>query len=317
MNNKKRVLITGIGGPAGKAAATYFHERNYFIIGMDMNDNVTTVADEFYKAYPAKCEHYLSQLLTLAENENVSLVIPTVSEELPELSRKRYEFLRKGIMIYISPYFPTCVCDDKYLTSRILTTNGIAVPYCAIPEKGDNYPETILSKISFPVLAKPRISRGGRGITIYYNKNELEKETRQDIIFQEFASGDEFDLNLCIDSQKPHRILASRVLKKTSLKNGIIGNAQAVKRVCDTEVKRLGEQAALRLGLIGPLDIDIRKNDNGAPVILEINTRLGANCLAAPEILDALLWMWLRDSGHNDRHFVISLQKANKMNSIN
>ena len=132
------------------------------------------------------------------------------------------------------------------------------------------------------------------GITIYNNLEELRNEDRQDIIFQEFASGDEYDVNLCIDSRKPYKILASQVLKKTSLKNGNVGNAQTVKRVDEPEVKKLAEQAAQSLGLTGPLDIDIRKKANGQPVLLEINARLGANCLTAPEVLDAVVWMWRR-----------------------
>ena len=83
------------------------------------------------------------------------------------------------------------------------------------------------------------------------------------------------------------------------MEKGSISKAQSFKRVDELEVKKLGEQAARSLKLIGPIDIDIRKKADGQPVLFGINARLGANCLAAPEVLDALIWMWQRDNLNN------------------
>jgi len=310
MRNEKRVLITGVGGPAGRAAVKYFLDHNYYVIGVDMNENIITPVHEFCKTYPASNSNYINQLLNMSEIKNVSLIVPTVSEELPGLSLNRHNFFRKGIQVYISRAYPIHICNDKYFTSAILEISGVAVPGYATPQELNKFLDVKLSAMNFPILAKPRISRGGRGITIYNNLEELKNEDRQDIIFQEFASGDDYDVNLCIDSREPYNILASQVLKKTSLKNGNVGNAQTVKRVDEPEVKKLAEQAAQSLGLTGPLDIDIRKKASGQPVILEINARLGANCLTAPEVLNALVWMWQRDSGNN-RKQVVFFEKPN------
>lgn len=306
MKNQQRVLITGVGGPAGKAAVQYFQFHNFYVVGVDMSENINKTVNEFFKVYPANNPAYVPQLLALAAKQQVTLVLPTVSEELPELSLNRTKFLQKGIHVYISLDYSVHICHDKYATSTNLEANGIAVPNYAAPYEHGEYPDEILSMMVFPILAKPRISRGGRGIEIYNNREELMMEDRKEIIFQEFAPGEEYDINLCIDSQSPHRILASQVLLKTSLKSGNVGNAQTVKRVDVPEVQKLAEQAAKSLGLVGPLDIDIRKNAEGQPVLLEINARIGANCLTAPEVLDALVWMWQRDIGNNGKQVIFT-----------
>lgn len=306
MKNLQRVLITGVGGPAGQAAVQYFQYHNFYVIGVDMNENINTTVNDFFKVYPANNPVYVPQLLALAVKQQATLLVPTVSEELPEFSLNRYKFLQKGIQVYISPGYPVHICHDKCATSANLEAKGVAVPNYAVPYEHGPYLDEILSVMAFPILAKPRISRGGRGIKIYNNREELMKEDRKEIIFQEFAPGEEYDLNLCIDSQAPHHILASQVLVKTSLKNGNVGNAETVKRVDEPEVQKLGEQAAKALGLTGPLDIDIRKNADGKPVLLEINARLGANCLTTPEVLDALVWMWRRDIGNNGNPFIFA-----------
>jgi len=95
--------------------------------------------------------------------------------------------------------------------------------------------------------------RPGRGVTIYYNLEELFQETRTGLIFQEVIPGGEFDAHLFID--RKGETVTGVVLEKTLLKEGMTGNAVA-------------------------------------PVLLDINARLGGNMLSAEEILDGLFVAW-------------------------
>ena len=47
------------------------------------------------------------------------------------------------------------------------------------------------------------------------------------------------------------------------------------------------------LDLVGPVDLDIRRDDAGRPVVLEVNARFGANSAGAPDLLGAALGEWL------------------------
>ena len=82
------------------------------------------------------------------------------------------------------------------------------------------------------------------------------------------------------------------VLRKTGLKDGLVGNALGVERVERDDLAELGARAARSLGLEGPIDMDVRLAADGTPAVLEINARLGANVLSAREVLDALDTAW-------------------------
>jgi predicted ATP-grasp superfamily ATP-dependent carboligase len=128
---------------------------------------------------------------------------------------------------------------------------------------------------------------------VYTTEEEFYKEKRAGILFQEFVPGEEFDVNLFIE--KDGTVSAAVPLLKTALKEGITGNAAGVERVERMDASELGKRAAGALKLTGPLDIDIRLTEDGTPVVLEINARLGGNVLFAVEVLDSLLNNWKKE----------------------
>jgi len=65
------------------------------------------------------------------------------------------------------------------------------------------------------------------------------------------------------------------------------------------DVADLAVSAARAMGLYGPLDIDVRRRDDGTPVVLEINARFGANVARAPEVLEAMLASYGESAGLN------------------
>jgi biotin carboxylase len=107
-----------------------------------------------------------------------------------------------------------------------------------------------------------------------------------EVVWQEFLPGEEYDVNLFLE--RDQRASAAVVLRKTGLKDGIVGNALGVERAERPDVGALAVAAARALGLEGPLDLDVRCRADGAPAVLEANARLGANVLSAREVLDAL-----------------------------
>ena len=282
---KNRVLITGIGGPAGRSAVSFFRAKGSQVVGTDMRE--VEGAERFHAVPPATDPSFVSSLMDILESERPTLLVPTVTEELVIVAGLAEEIRSRGIAVFISSVEATKTAASKLLTARFLGSRGLAVPLtleCGA-SKG-----RIVEEIGFPLLAKPDFSRGGRGIRVIRNHAELEDEKRDGIIFQEFVPGREFDGNLFIDEAR--EILASVVLEKTELKEGLTGNAKAVERVENQEVRTLCEDAALAMGLTGPVDIDVRLRRDGTPVVLEINARLGGNVLSAPEVLEALYACW-------------------------
>ena len=74
-----------------------------------------------------------------------------------------------------------------------------------------------------------------------------------------------------------------------------MGNAAAVERLPDDaepDVVALALRTVEALGLVGPVDMDVRRSGDGTPVVLEVNSRFGALSAHAPEVLEDVLAEW-------------------------
>lgn len=283
-----RILITGIGGPAGKSAVSYFREKGLSITGTDVRE-VDVRVDTFYIMPFATDPSFDEALLGIIKKERPKLFIPTVTEELVKVAKLKQEIEKLGCALYISPPGAVEIANDKLRTALFMKDKGIPVP---LTFDGESPRELILRELGLPLLAKPSFGRGGRGVVVHRETDAVYRDDREGIIFQEFIPGEEFDINLFVD--KGGEVLASVALRKTLFKDGIVGNALGVERVIKEDIVGLCKSAAMLLGMEGPLDFDIRLREDGTPALLEINARLGGNVLSAVEVLDCLLNSWKR-----------------------
>jgi len=285
-SNRNPILVTGIGGPAGKCATSYLIQKGCTVIGTDMRAVSSDVA-HFFEVPAADDAAFIPAILKIVDDFDVSLLIPTVSEELPVFARDKAVFASRDCHVMIAPYLAVNIANDKLKTARLLDQFGIAVPRTL----ASNTPHTtVIETLGLPVIAKPRVSRGGRGVVLYTSPEALAREQRSDIVYQEFMSGEEYDVNLFVNHKG--KLQSCVVLHKTSLREGIVGNALAVERVQREDIVELCSRAVKALGFTGPADIDIREDASGTPRLLEINARLGANALSASEVLDDLISDW-------------------------
>ncbi|HAO93695.1 MAG TPA: hypothetical protein DCR11_07410 [Deltaproteobacteria bacterium] len=277
-----RVLVTGIGGPAGRSATRYFRGRGAFVIGADVRE-VEEKADEFLTLTLATSPSFPEALLSLIRQRRPALFVPTVTEELLTVARLKPEIEALGCAVFISSHAAVAIANDKFKTAVCMREGGVPVPKTL---DGSCPREVVIQELGLPLLAKPVFGRGGRGVKVYNTDEEVMKEDRSGIIFQEFIPGVEFDVNLFVD--KGGKEQAAVALKKTALKEGIVGNATGVERVSKNDVVEVARLASRLLTLEGPLDFDVRLRGDGSPALLEINARLGGNSLSAVEVLDAL-----------------------------
>lgn len=282
---QQTVVVTGVGGPAGSAAARWFHGRGLPVVGTDVREVASPGA--FRRATAAAETGFGADLLALVEAERPGLLVPTVSEELAAVARMRPSILARGCAVAIGPPPGVAVAADKLLTARACGRMGIPVP-CTLPAATPR-PE-ILAALGLPLLSKPRVGRGGRGVRVWRSGAEVLAAPDGDVVWQEFVPGEEFDVTLYLEASG--ELAAGVVLRKTSLRDGDVGNAAAVERCEAPDVLEVALRAARGLELWGPLDVDVRRRRDGTPVLLEVNARLGAHSLAAPEVLEALLAAW-------------------------
>lgn len=281
----EKVLITGVGGPAGRAASAFFQDKGFTVIGTDITP-VSTKVDEFFLVPRGDTPEFSQTIMRILATEKPLLFVPTVSEELPQAARLRSGVRALGIRMFSSGFEAVSIANDKYLTARQLAMGGVAVPRTLANEDVESA-VVAGDLLGYPLVVKPRVGRGGKGVRVLFGRKEAEAETRRGIVYQEFLSGEEFDVNLFVYPEGNATI--ARVLLKTRLKEGIVGNALEVKPVKRADVEALAIRAASVLKLEGPIDMDIRLNSNGIPKVLEVNARVGANVLKAEGVLDTML----------------------------
>jgi carbamoylphosphate synthase large subunit len=276
-------LVTGVGGPAGQSVAKLLLERQQRVAGTDIR-LITLPELAFYSVPPADAPSFLSSILAIAHTAQVDLIIPTVSEELPVFASGWA--WQADFPVLVSSAEAVRIANDKFLTATALSVSGVSVPRFALPSQLLS-PRDLAQKIGWPCISKPRIGRGGREVTLHPQEDWPAISALGDgYILQEFAAGTDFAPNVFLGRDGQASVV---VLEKTELKEGLVGNAKAVRRVQAPDVAGLAEAAARAVGLYGPLDIDIRRRSDGVPVVLEINARFGANIRHAPEVLEAVL----------------------------
>lgn len=286
MTNDK-ILITGIGGPAGKATASFLKANNLSFIGVDMNPEIgKEYPNQFFVVPPALNNDFIPCLLDIAKREGVKLLIPAVDEEFIPITTNIKLFKDAGINLIVPSLDTVKICRDKYMTADFLGKKGIPVPRTML--LGNGIGEEI-KQFCFPLLIKPRSGRGGRGITVFSNEAELRDNISKfddSFIIQDFIDGQEYDVNMFIRDGK---VLVNQVLLKTELEHGNYGNATKTVPIRDAVVEEVASKVAKVLRAEGPIDIDVRKTADGSPYVLEINPRIGANVLQAPNVLVELL----------------------------
>jgi len=288
---QKHVLVTGIGGPSGVAAVTALKTRGLTVTGVDMRE-VPHGADFFFAVPAAKDPAYLPELQKIIETQQIDWVFPTVSEELVLMAEHAHAIRSQGVAIYMGSSHAVRICDDKWDTAQYLRERHIAVPASALGAAND----AAVARLAFPKVCRPRVGRGGRGVAVYESADQLSAEQRTDLLWQAFMPGTEYDVLQVFHPDAPHKLMATQVFEKTALREGRVGNAMDLVPVDAPDISRLAQQAANAIGLVGPMDIDIRLDEQGQAHLLEINARIGAHTLRAPQIFDALVELF--NAGH-------------------
>jgi carbamoyl-phosphate synthase large subunit len=283
-----KILVTGVGGAAGRSMAIYLESNGVQFIVADMNpDAGSKYTGKFFQIPAASDPTFVQSLLEIIKREKVDILIPTVDEEFVPIASSRELFERNGVKLPISSLETIRICRDKYATATTLEKNGIRVPKTFIVSAR-------IDKLTlgFPLIVKPRSGRGGKGIKVFNSMAELKKDIKNyddSYIIQEFIGGQEYDSNIFVRDGK---VLVNKTLLKAELEFGNYGNAVKTVPIRDEAVERIAHDTAIALHAEGALDMDIRKTGDGTLCVLEVNPRFGANALKTPEVLYELL-KWL------------------------
>jgi carbamoyl-phosphate synthase large subunit len=287
MKEVQTILITATGGPSGLAAIRSLQEvQEFALVSVDADPLASGLYTRGVKSYSvpfAKDRSYVGRLLEICKKENVNVVLPCSDEEMHVMSQaeNKQPFLRLGIEVPISDHELVMKASDKWKMLKTVSKFGIKIPETFSPTTLREFKE-VLRKMDFPVVVRPRISRGARGVTYCANKGEATtafkvlKRTYGGVIVQEFIPGGRgsiFVVQTLWDKQ--HQLCAAAVMQKLLERPPTGGVALAGKTVHDDHLLNLGASIVEKLGSwIGPAGIEFKvSSSDGHPYVMEVNPR--------------------------------------------
>lgn len=271
MNTHKNILITGVGGDIGQSIIRCLKENGYkdYLFGCDI-DPYAGGKEEVTKfviaPQAAEAKAYSKFMSTIIEKYRIKYIYPTTEQEIIFFDRKRENFVRKGVTVFINHSFILKTFLDKYKTVIFLKQNKLPYPATFLIEKYSN-------QLNFPLIIKPRRSCGSREVIQVNSSEKLEfyKNILKDAIVQEYLGqddGEEYTTGVFSDGTNVHSITFRR-------KIGFGGLSKLVELVEDTRISRLAERIAQCCNLVGSINIQTRKTPKGF-VVFEINPRFSS-----------------------------------------
>ena len=260
-NSIKNILVTGAGGPAGICVIKSLKDK-YRIIATDI-DNLAPglyLASKGYIVPKASDKGFISSILKLSKKEKISVIIPTVEEELIKFSENLQLFEKEGIAVVVSNINSLNASVDKSKTYTLFEKEK----YC--PRLYSQ------STVKFPVVVKPTASRGGRGIFICEDSDELKVALKKngknfnESLIMEYVDGIEYSVYGLSD--KNGFPLLTVPIKRIHA----VSESKKAQTVDDKEVINTAKDIAIKLKLVGPWNVQLMRGKQGLKLI-EVNPR--------------------------------------------
>ena len=199
MNNiSPGVLITSAGRRVEltqfwKKSLFSFFGSDSFVFTTDLDPLLSAacqISDKSFKVCRATEPEYITQILSICLDCNISLVVPTIDTELQVFADSRELFAAYGVHILVSDSDFVSKCRDKRLTSALFASLSIPTPKILDP-----------SRLSFPCFMKPLSGSCSQGIKAIHSPDDLSKYdlSNPDNLFQELVPCDwsEYTVDLC------------------------------------------------------------------------------------------------------------------------
>ena len=287
-----KVMITGVGGPAGMGSIKSLRkDSGLAVIGTDMNPLAPGLywCDERAILPAVSAPEYMDRLLAAIEEHAADVLIPTVDEEISVLARNMDQ-LRKEVGIIISGEEANRICDDKLSVYQHLSKAGLPVVETRLVTSTDDA-LSFGSEFGYPFALKPQASRGGRGLhycsdpdeakkafenlrdALPFNDTFYDEDKSRGIVCQEMLPGREYDVNHL--RARDGEVLACVPMRADEW--DVTHQHRTIVTEHSQDVMSTASDIAAALDLVGPLDIEMRYDRDGALKLLDLNPRVGGD----------------------------------------
>lgn len=245
-----------------RALAATPHRGRVIVTDVNPLSPAVHVAERWYHVPMATSPDYLDAIIGICEAEGITLIVPTIDDELEIFGKAAQWFLARGIRVAVSPEWTSRTCNDKLATCRYLREHRIRAAETWLPAEVPVEP-------TYPLFIKPRFGRGGVGAFEVRSPRDLAffSEYVETPIVQEYLAGPEYTLDLFCDfAFRPISIVPR---ERVVVRAGVIDRGRTVQHPA---LIALAEAVAAVMPFLGAVNIQCRMV-NGEPVIFEINPR--------------------------------------------
>ena len=279
--DRRRILITGADGPAGRALVEQLAARGLQVHCADSQPMCLPSAVCHLMPEPAN-PGFLPALARIVQRYGIDLVIPASSDALPAISIGR---LSLGVDVVVPGPGPTGTAHDRLLTAWSLWSHGVGVPDFGVPSDFADAQDA-LDAMGGQLTLRSRWASGTRVATVLDASDDLDWSAMSDDWFvQRFVPGPAYSVVL-------YRPLDGKGRLATVLEEPGQDDTAAMTGVRESDavgVERVARAAVRALGLTGPLEVGIRCGADGLPVVLDVKACFGPHSASIPEVLDAVL----------------------------
>ena len=257
------ILVTGAGGPAGVAVIRALHVSGFRVAAADADPLAAglRLADDSAVLPRYDDDTYADQLARVAEKAGASVLISTISEEMPRLERHRDLLQDAGLSWWLPSAETVETCIDKWRFAEVVATTGVAAPATALGTS---------CGVPGPWIVKPRFGRGSRDIFRIDAPEDLPAVLRlvPDPVVQTRLSGREFTVDALVD--RDGGLVGAVPRWRTETKAGISVKGETF---VDERVTA-GVVAVLHaVGFSGPANVQGFVTDSGGTAFVEVNPR--------------------------------------------
>jgi len=310
------ILITCVGGdlaPQMIQELKFNSRHDIKVIGVDANSEASGqyFCDEFSTVPFGLDPSYVSIIQKLILLHNVDLVIPTSDEEAMALSHSRTKVEKNGCQLACVSSEIIDILSDKGKTYQFLKDKGVHVPVTKII-KDINTLKTIVEEMHKdfgPVVIKPSIARGGRGVYIissvfqgvkhFDDKREIhcDLETFNNQLFINLK--DDFPLIVMEKLHEPvididllaWKGITKRIVSRKRVNSAVPNDGHII--IQDKSLNELANKLIEIFQLSWLYDCDVMFDSQGSPCVLELNPRqsgsISVSIAAGIPMLDDLI----------------------------
>jgi carbamoyl-phosphate synthase large subunit len=246
----------------------------------DSSENIISryVSNLFWKMPPIS-SNFTKEIIDGCLDRKINLIFPTRDRELLYWAKNRSFFSENGIHVVVSPEESLRICIDKLLFFEF----GLKHAFNVIPTFLD--PSRVKSS---EYVVKPRFGSGGEGVRVKISKEVAIESSLllSEPIFQPFIDGIEISVDAWLDRQSRVKGL---VLRRRCLV--VDGESQVTETFQDSEIENLVISFLEKIGLIGPVVLQLILDADRQVHFLECNPRFGGASTTSLEVgLDSFYW---------------------------